>query len=95
MTRPSIHVRIERLVLTSGDGLDLERRDGGAIQAAVEAELGRLLGEGGLRPDLASGGAVPSVRGGALETPSRADAGAGPSALGTGIARAVYGGIGR
>jgi len=91
VTNPSMHVVIERLVIETGDGLELERRDGPAVERAVAEELGRLLAGGGLRADLASGGASPSVRGGTVER----EPGGAPDALGNGIAGAVYEGIGR
>ena len=87
MKPAAIHLHIERVVL---DGLDVERRAAPHVQAALEAELGRLLAKGGLQPDLAAGGAVPSLRGGTLEAAS----GGAPDALGASIAQAVYGGIG-
>ena len=43
--RPNIHLHIERLIL---DGLPIERAQGPHVQAAVEAELSRLLTENGL-----------------------------------------------
>ena len=47
-----IKVHIERLVL---EGLPVMRSEGPLVQAAVQAELSRLLAEGGLGPGLASG----------------------------------------
>ena len=41
----NINVHIERLIL---DGLPVKGSDGSIIQAAVETELSRLLGEQGL-----------------------------------------------
>jgi hypothetical protein len=84
----SLHLHIGRLVL---DGLPLHAVDRAALQAAVETELARLLSEGGLAPGLTEGGAVPALRGGSLQE------GGGDSAagLGTQIAQAVYGGIGK
>ena len=55
----NIRVHIERLVL---DGLPISRHDGPSVQAAVEAELGRLLAAGKLSPELRAGGALASVR---------------------------------
>ena len=43
--RPNIHLHIERLIL---DGLPIECAQGPHVQAAVEAELARLLTENGL-----------------------------------------------
>lgn len=81
-----IDLHIDRLVL---DGIDLDHAQRPHLQAAVEAELGRLLAEGGLGA-LAAGGAVPSVKAGGFEI-----SGEGPAQLGKQIAGAVYGGIGK
>jgi adenosylcobinamide amidohydrolase len=81
----NVDVRIDRLVL---DGIDLTHADRPRLQAAVETELGRLLAE---QPALgvASGGAVPVVRGGNLRL-------GGPATeLGGRIARAVHEGLAR
>jgi hypothetical protein len=83
----SIRVHIESLVL---EGLPITRSQGPLVQAAVEAELARLMAEGGLAQELASGGAVPSVPAGNIKL-----AGGGPNHIGRQIARAVYGGIGK
>ncbi len=82
-----IKVHIERLVL---EGLPVEPRHGPQIQAAVEAELSRLMSEGGLAPELASGGAVPSVQANGINS-----VGGSPAQIGRQIAKAVYGGMGR
>lgn len=82
-----INVHIERLVL---DGLPLTRSQGPQVQAAVEAELSRLMSEGGLAPELASGGAVPSVRADGIKS-----IGGSPAQIGRQIAKAVYEGVGR
>jgi hypothetical protein len=83
----NIKLHIERLVL---EGLPLGRSQGPLVQAAVEAELARLLSEGGLAAELAAGGAVPSVPAEGIKL-----AGGGPGDMGRQIARSVYGGIGR
>ncbi|HSZ02858.1 MAG TPA: hypothetical protein VK788_25410 [Terriglobales bacterium] len=80
-----IHLHIERLVL-EGVSVDQPR----VLRAAVEQELAGRLQHGGLSQELRSGGALPSVRGGAIELGH----GAGPLRLGTQIAGAVYSGIG-
>ena len=80
-----IHLHIERLVL-EGVPVDQPR----VLRAAVEQELTGRLKHGGLSQKLRSGGALPSVRGGAIELGH----GAGPVRLGTQIAGAVYSGIG-
>ena len=83
----NINLHIERLIL---DGLELGPAQGALIQAAVEAELGRLLGEHGLSAQLANGAVLPSVRAGGLQLAQ----GAAPAQIGEQIAQAVYGGIG-
>jgi hypothetical protein len=83
----NISIQIERLIL---DGVPLAHSQRRLLQAAVEAELARLVAEGGLAPTLLAGGATPHVLGGALQLTSDGD----PSRLGAEIARAVYGGIG-
>jgi hypothetical protein len=82
----NINLHIERLVL---DGLPIARQDGPLVQAAVEAELSRLLTAQGLAPGLLSGGAMPAVRGDSLQLAGESS----PSQLGTQIAQAVYGGL--
>lgn len=85
---PAAHVRVRvgRVVL---DGVDLAPGERVRFHAALEAELVRLLTEGGVPPALAGGGAYPRLRAGAP-----VDASAGAAALGGQVARAVYGGIG-
>lgn len=82
-----IKVHIERLVL---EGLPVERRQGPLVQAAVEAELSRLLAQGGLGQELSSGGAVPSVPAESIRLE-----GGSPAQMGRQIARSVYGGMNR
>jgi hypothetical protein len=87
-----IHVHIERLIL---DGLPLGPGGGVRVQAAVEAELARLLAqgggaEGGVAEAWPTGGAVPGVPATAIQL----EAGARPAEIGGQIARSVYGGIG-
>lgn len=84
----SVRIHIERLVL---DGLPLTAADGPALRAAVTAELARLAAAGGLSPALLAAGRVRGVAGGPLRVTRGGPAGE----LGAGIARAVYGGIGR
>jgi hypothetical protein len=83
----SIKLHIERLVL---DGLPVTRSQGPLVKAAVETELARLMAEGGLAQELASGGAVPSVRADGINS-----VGGSPARIGRQIAKAVYGGIGK
>ncbi|MEP7012874.1 MAG: hypothetical protein ABJC13_21335 [Acidobacteriota bacterium] len=82
-----VNLHIDRLVL---EGIDLDHAQRPLLQAAVEAELGRLIGEGGIG-SLASGGAVPSVRAAGFEI----GADGSPSRLGHQIAQSVYGGTGK
>jgi hypothetical protein len=79
MTQVELH--IGELVLR---GLPYGQRD--RLAAAVEAELKRLLDEGGLPPSLAAGGTVPEVRVDDL----RLAAGARPGIVGTQIAGSIY-----
>jgi hypothetical protein len=60
------------------------------LQAAVAAELTRLLAEGSLAPGLLAGEAVERLQGGEVQMTIGGQAGA----LGGQIARAIYGGIG-
>ncbi|MFL5801929.1 MAG: hypothetical protein ACJ8CR_09330 [Roseiflexaceae bacterium] len=83
----NIHVHIERLIL---DGLPIERSQGPHVQAAIEAELARLLTERGLAEQFHAGGALPSIRADAIQL-----AGSEPQQLGSQIAQSVYGGIGQ
>ena len=83
-----INVHIERLVL---DGkLPVTGAQRPQIQAAVQAELGRLLA-GGLSQELHGGTVVPRIQGGAISL--RKDSS--PAKFGTQIATAVHQGIGR
>ena len=84
----NIDLHIERLVL---DGLNVGPGQGALVKAAVEAELSRLLTEGGLAPGLQSGTALPNIR----ANPMRISGDTNPSSLGQEIARSVYGGIGK
>jgi hypothetical protein len=83
----NINLHIERLIL---DGLSLERSKGPHVQAAVEAELARLLTANGLGEQFQSGGAVPSVRAAGIQLEN------GSSSIETGqqIAQSVYGSLG-
>lgn len=85
--RPNIHLHIERLIL---DGLPIERVQGRHVQAAVEAELARLLTENGLDPTLGAGGVVPGVDASGIQL----SPGSSPAQIGRQIAQSVYGGIG-
>jgi hypothetical protein len=85
--RPSIHLHIDRLIL---DGLPVTAAQGPQVRAAMEAELSRLLTEGGLHPSLSSGGSLPQLPAAAMPLPAAAQ----PKPLGATIARAMYGRIG-
>jgi len=54
----NLEVRIGRLVL---EGIALAPEQRPRVQAALEAELARLLAEGGLAPALLAGGALPRL----------------------------------
>ena len=84
----NIQLHIERLIL---DGVTLGPGQRVLVQAAVEAELTRLLAANGLDPTLATGGALPRVQANSihLAAPSQ------PANLGNQIAGAVYSGIGQ
>ncbi len=84
----NIYLQIDRLVL---DGLGLAYADRELLSAAVEAELARLLGEGGLSDSFSGGAAVAALPRAAIEVA----AGAEPGQLGAQIAQAVYSGIGQ
>jgi hypothetical protein len=79
--RVNVTVRVERLVL---EGFDLTPAERGRLAAALEAELGRQLAEGGLDPQLAIGGEV-----GRLAAPPIEVGGLGAEALGRQIAGAL------
>jgi hypothetical protein len=79
-----INLHIERLVL---EGLPLERAHGPQLQDAVQQELRRLLGTGGIAPAMMSGGAMPRARGGDVSYAKESS----PRQLGTQIAQSVHG----
>jgi hypothetical protein len=83
----NINVYIERLIV---DGINMGPGQGAKIKAAVEAELSRLLAEGGVESGLQSGGAFPNIS----ARPIRMSEEIHPNRLGQQIARSVYGGIG-
>jgi hypothetical protein len=83
----NIELHIERLIL---DGLPLSHGQRVDLQAAVEAELTRLLTTGGLRSELLSGVLVRSLDGGEIQFANMRT----PSQLGSHIAQAVHKGIG-
>lgn len=83
----NVRLHIERLVL---DGLPLASGQSQVVQAAVEAELGRLIAESGVAPGLPALGAVPALAAGNIQLAPDASA----AGIGAQIAHAVYGGIG-
>lgn len=83
----NLAVHIERLVL---DGADLGGGQPQLLQAAIQVELARLLGEGGLAPALAQGAAVARLSGPVFDVRE----GGGAAQAGRQIAAAVYRGIG-
>lgn len=85
--RPNIQLHIDRLIL---DGFSLSHAQHPLLQASMEAELGRLLTEGGLGSEWRSGGAVPSVSTPAIQLSPDGN----PTQWGHQIAHAVYRGIG-
>jgi hypothetical protein len=82
----NINLHIERLIL---DGIPLGPGQRPLLQAAVETELTRLLGSGGLSEGLQSGGAFYSVRTEGIQLADYRN----PAKLGKQIAGAVYRGI--
>lgn len=56
-----INLHIERLVL---EGLPLMSHQGPALGEALQAELARLLSEGGLPRQVTAGGVIPRLDGG-------------------------------
>ncbi|HYY96182.1 MAG TPA: hypothetical protein VE713_16875 [Pyrinomonadaceae bacterium] len=82
-----IRVHIEQLIL---DGIDVTPSDTPKLQAAVERELARLVGERGLAPEMRGGAALESARGG----PVRLESTKTPAGLGRQLARAIHKGIG-
>lgn len=84
----NVNLNIERLVL---EGFQLRPGEHVLVGAAVEQELTRLLSERGLSTQMLSGGALPRL----TADDVRLTGGESPRQVGTQIARALYGGIGR
>lgn len=82
----NIRVGIDQLVL---EGMSLSLAQRRQLQAAVEAELGRLLAEGGVATRFQTSIAVPEVAATAIQY----DAKSSPTQLGHQIAHSVYGGL--
>lgn len=81
---PDIHLSIERLVL---DGLELTPEGVRQVQAAFEAELTRLLQEGGLPAQWQNGAALPVAT-------AQMSAGHDPAGIGQQAAQGVYNSLG-
>ncbi|MBE9571475.1 MAG: hypothetical protein IMF11_12670 [Proteobacteria bacterium] len=81
-----INLHIDRLVL---DGISVESHQQAMFKANLETELGRLLAQNGIAPDLQSGGAFNAIRTDSIDVGEKNE----PSHLGRQIARSVYGGI--
>lgn len=77
----NVNLHIEQLVL---DGLPLPAAQGPALQAALQAELTRLLRERGLEG--VAGGAVPQL----TAAPIQISAGSAPRLWGAQIARSLH-----
>jgi hypothetical protein len=84
----NINLHIERLIL---DGIPLGPGQRPLLQAAMEAELARLLASGGLCEGLQSGGAFYNVRTAGIQLADDRN----PASMGEKIAGAVYRGIGK
>ena len=84
----NINLHIDRLIL---DGVNIPHHQRHLLQASVEAELGRLVLEGGVSHGLMNGGAVPQVNAKGIQLAGDNN----PVQLGRQIAQSVYGGIGK
>lgn len=84
----NINVNIERLIL---EGVSIPVSQRPLLQAAVEAELARLLTADGLASSWETLGAVPSLSAGVIQLNSDIN----PTQLGQQIAQSVYRGMGK
>ena len=82
----NVKLHIEKLVV---DGASFAGSDGSKLQAAVQAELSRLIAREGISRAFHGGGAMPALR----VTPIASNTTRNPSDFGTAIARAVHGGL--
>jgi len=82
----NINLHIERLVF---DGVNIAPGQRQLLQASMEAELTRLLTDGGLSSNLAQGTALPRLPAKGIQMTS-----SNPMQIGRQIAQSVYGGIG-
>ena len=81
----NINIHIERLILNE---IDLPRHQRPRLQAALEAELSRLLSENGVPTHLQMGGAIPS-----LSANMTVGKNLNPTRLGQQIAKSIYEGL--
>jgi hypothetical protein len=72
-------------------GLPIGAGQGALVEAAVEAELARLLVQSGITPSLQSDSAVPSVRVDAIQLTAQST----PAQMGRQITHSVYAGMGK
>jgi hypothetical protein len=82
-----INFHIDRLVL---EGLPLTPSQGAAVQAAIEAELARLISDNGLAPAFTSSLAIPRLAASNIQLSGEKN----PTRLGQQIAQALFAGIG-
>jgi hypothetical protein len=82
-----INLHIERLIL---DGLPIERNQGPYVQAAIQAELTRLLTEQGMSSYFQTGGTVPRLDANVMQLRTNSN----PIQIGAQIAQSVYSEIG-
>lgn len=80
----TIHLHIKRLIL---DGLSVRPGDGAPFQAAVEAELSRLLTQSGIPGDFQTAGNQARIDAPVLQLMSSPDA----KALGAQVGEGIYG----
>lgn len=83
----NINLHIERLLL---DGVHIAPNQRHLLQVSIEAELTRLLTQGGVAASMSQGLAVPKISAANLQLTS----GTNPTQLGQQIAASVYSGIG-
>ncbi len=84
----NIHLHIDRLVL---DGLDIAPHQRHVLQAAVEAELSRLLGESGISTDFQRAGNPARILAPAFHMKSSPDAKVLGAQIGAGVYTAITG----
>jgi hypothetical protein len=82
----NIELHIESLVI---EGLEISHAQRAVLQAALEAELSRLITSSGLPAGLQSGESVPSLTAPRIQAGRQND----PAQLGQQIAQSVYGGL--